>query len=43
MRDILHAEFTATKTIGKWTIGPVAYYAGHQDAVDLLHDAPRNP
>jgi hypothetical protein len=26
--DILHAEFTATKTIGKWTFGPVAYYAG---------------
>jgi len=26
--DILHAEFTATKTIGSWTIGPVAYYAG---------------
>ncbi|MCK1297388.1 transporter [Bradyrhizobium sp. 24] len=26
--DILHAEFTATKTIGKWTIGPVAYYVG---------------
>jgi hypothetical protein len=26
--DILHAEFTATKTIGKWTFGPVAYYVG---------------
>jgi hypothetical protein len=26
--DILHADFTFTKTIGKWTIGPVAYYAG---------------
>ena len=26
--DILHADFTATKTIGKWTIGPVAYYYG---------------
>jgi hypothetical protein len=26
--DILHAEFTATKTIGKWTLGPVAYYSG---------------
>lgn len=26
--DVLHAEFTATKTIGKWTFGPVAYYAG---------------
>jgi hypothetical protein len=26
--DILHAEFTATKSIGKWTVGPVAYYAG---------------
>jgi hypothetical protein len=26
--DILHADFTATKTIGKWTVGPVAYYYG---------------
>jgi hypothetical protein len=26
--DVLHAEFTAVKTIGKWTIGPVAYYIG---------------
>jgi hypothetical protein len=26
--DILHADFTVTKTIGKWTIGPVAYYVG---------------
>ena len=26
--NILHADFTATKTIGKWTIGPVAYYFG---------------
>jgi hypothetical protein len=26
--DVFHAEFTAAKTIGKWTIGPVAYYAG---------------
>jgi hypothetical protein len=26
--NILHADFTATKTIGKWTIGPVAYYYG---------------
>ena len=26
--DILHAEFTATKAIGKWTVGPVAYYPG---------------
>jgi hypothetical protein len=24
--DIFHADFTATKTIGKWTLGPVAYY-----------------
>jgi hypothetical protein len=24
----LHADFTATKTIGKWTFGPVAYYIG---------------
>ena len=26
--DILHAEFTATKTIGNWTFGLIAYYAG---------------
>jgi hypothetical protein len=26
--DIFHTDFTATKTIGKWTFGPVAYYAG---------------
>lgn len=26
--DIFHAEFTATKTIGNWTRGPVAYYVG---------------
>jgi hypothetical protein len=26
--DVLHAEFTATKTIDKWTLGPVAYYIG---------------
>ncbi|MCC8953520.1 transporter [Bradyrhizobium sp. Pear77] len=26
--DVFNAEFTAAKTIGKWTIGPVAYYAG---------------
>jgi hypothetical protein len=26
--DFLHADFTATKTIGKWTFGPVAYYVG---------------
>jgi hypothetical protein len=24
--DVFHADFTATKTFGKWTIGPVAYY-----------------
>jgi hypothetical protein len=24
----LHADFTATKTIGKWTFGPVAYFDG---------------
>jgi hypothetical protein len=28
--NILHADFTATKTFGKWTIGPVAYYIGQQ-------------
>jgi hypothetical protein len=26
--DVFHAEFTATKTIGNWTFGPVAYYVG---------------
>jgi hypothetical protein len=26
--DILHADFTVTKTIDKWTFGPVAYYYG---------------
>jgi hypothetical protein len=26
--DVLHGEFTASKTIGKWTFGPVAYYVG---------------
>jgi hypothetical protein len=26
--NLLHADFTATKTFGKWTIGPVAYYEG---------------
>jgi hypothetical protein len=26
--DILHADFTATYTIGKWTFGPVGYYVG---------------
>jgi hypothetical protein len=26
--DIFHADFTATKTIGNWTFGPVAYYVG---------------
>jgi hypothetical protein len=24
--DIFHLDFTATKTIGKWTFGPVGYY-----------------
>jgi hypothetical protein len=24
--NIFHADFTATKTFGKWTIGPVGYY-----------------
>jgi hypothetical protein len=24
--DIFHVDFTATKTIGKWTFGPVGYY-----------------
>ena len=26
--DVFHAEFTATKTIGNWTFGPVGYYVG---------------
>lgn len=26
--DVLHTEFTAAKTIGNWTVGPVAYYVG---------------
>lgn len=26
--DVFHAEFVATKTIDKWTIGPVGYYVG---------------
>lgn len=26
--DVLHAEFTATKTFDRWTIGPVGYFAG---------------
>jgi hypothetical protein len=26
--DIFHGDFTITKTIGKWTFGPVAYYVG---------------
>jgi hypothetical protein len=25
--NIFHADFTATKTFGKWTLGPVAHYA----------------
>ncbi len=24
--DVFHVDFTATKTIGKWTLGPVGYY-----------------
>ncbi|QDF37491.1 transporter [Bradyrhizobium symbiodeficiens] len=26
--DVFHADFTGTKTVGKWTVGPVAYYVG---------------
>jgi len=26
--NVLHAEFTATKRIGKWTFGPVGYFGG---------------
>src|SRR5579871_630728 len=36
--DIFHADFTATKTFGKWTIGPVAYYVGQ-----VSNDSCSNP
>jgi hypothetical protein len=36
--DIFHVDFTATKTIGKWTFGPVGYYAG-QVSNDKCSDA----
>jgi hypothetical protein len=26
--DVLHAEFAATRRIGKWTVGPIGYYYG---------------
>jgi len=26
--DVFHEELTLTKTFGKWTVGPVAYYVG---------------
>lgn len=26
--NLFHADFTATKTFGKWTLGPVGYYIG---------------
>lgn len=26
--DVFHEELTFTKTVGKWTVGPVAYYVG---------------
>jgi hypothetical protein len=26
--NLFHVDFTATKTIGKWTFGPVGYYVG---------------
>ena len=26
--NVLHAEFTAAKTMGNWTVGPVGYYVG---------------
>jgi len=26
--QVLHAEFGATKQLGKWTVGPLAYYVG---------------
>jgi hypothetical protein len=36
--NIFHADFTATKTIGKWTFGPVGYYVA-QVADDKCSDA----
>jgi hypothetical protein len=36
--DLFHADFTATKTFGKWTLGPVAYYAA-QVSSDKCSDA----
>ena len=36
--DIFHVDFTATKTIGKWTFGPVGYYVA-QVSDDKCTDA----
>ena len=36
--DVFHADFTATKTIGKWTLGPVGYYVA-QVSNDKCSDA----
>jgi len=36
--DVFHVDFTATKTIGKWTFGPVGYYAA-QVSNDKCSDA----
>jgi hypothetical protein len=36
--DVFHVDFTATKTIGKWTFGPVGYYAA-QVSDDKCSDA----
>ena len=35
--DVFHVDFTATKTIGKWTFGPVGYYVAQvtDDKCDL--------
>jgi hypothetical protein len=36
--DIFHVDFTATKTFGKWTVGPVGYYVA-QVSDDKCSDA----
>jgi hypothetical protein len=43
--NILHADFTATKTIGKWTLGPVAYYYGQvsDDSCSSINCLAANP
>jgi hypothetical protein len=36
--NVFHTDFTATKTFGKWTVGPVAYYVA-QVTNDTCSDA----